>query len=184
MTIYSIYKITNLLNNKVYVGWTSRDPDVRFAEHQKRNKAPINFAIKKYGSDNFRFEVIYMSLDYDHSRNIESVFIQEHNSLIDQWGYNQDRGGTGHKRTQTTIDKHRKKIRGRKQSAEHVEKRKVFGDDNGSSKTWIITFPDGHEETITGITNFAKERGLDPSNLRNTYYGRTRSHKGYAARLA
>lgn len=130
MSIYTLYRITNTVNSKVYIGWTSRNPDIRFGEHQKRNKAPINHAIKKYGVENFRFEILYQSTDYEHSRTMESVFIQDHNSLIDQWGYNQDKGGTGHKRTQATIDKHRRKIQGRKQSAEHIEKRKKVGEAN------------------------------------------------------
>lgn len=183
MSIYTLYKITNTVNLKTYIGWTSRDPQVRFSEHQKRDTYPINHAIKKYGVDSFTFEIIYQSLDEQHSKEIETHFIVEHNSLVSGWGYNQDIGGTGHKRTEETIQKHREKIRGRKQSADHVAKRKVCGGSNGMSKNWIVTFPDGHEEEITGITNFARERGLDPSNLRNTYYGRSSNCKGYKARL-
>ena len=33
--MYSLYKITNLLNNKVYIGVTSRDPEIRFSEHKR-----------------------------------------------------------------------------------------------------------------------------------------------------
>lgn len=183
MNIYSIYKITNLTNNKIYIGWTSRDPNTRFLEHQKRLKSPVSHAINKYGIGGFAFEIIYQSQDYVHSRDIETHFIVEHCSLIEQWGYNQDLGGTGHKRTEATIEKHREKMLGKKQSTEHVAKRRLVGSSNGGSKVWVITFPDGHEEIITGLTLWAKERGLDPSNLRNTHYGRTASHKGYKARL-
>lgn len=131
MTIYSIYKITNLANNKVYVGWTSRDPQQRFLEHQKRIKSPVSHAINKYGVEGFAFEIIYQSQDYVHSRDIETHFIVEHCSLIEQWGYNQDLGGTGHKRTQATIEKHRAAIKGKKQTAEHVAKRIQKGESNG-----------------------------------------------------
>lgn len=139
MNIYSIYKITNLTNSKVYVGWTSRDPQLRFEEHQKTRKpkyqdrSAISYAIEKYGVDSFVFEVVYQSLDYDHSRQMEVVFVQEYNCLVEHWGYNRDLGGTGHKRTQSTIEKHREKIKGKKQSAEHVAKRSaaVTGSKNG-----------------------------------------------------
>ena len=40
-TIYSIYLITNLVNNKTYIGWTSRDPYKRFKEHQS-TRTPKN----------------------------------------------------------------------------------------------------------------------------------------------
>jgi group I intron endonuclease len=132
-TIYSIYKITNLVNSKVYVGWTHRDPSKRFNEHITRNNCPISWSIKKRGADNFLFEVIYQTKDEDHSHEMETYFIKQYNSLIEQWGYNRDLGGTGHKRTSATIEKHREKIKGRKQSAEHIRKRaaSVSGDKNG-----------------------------------------------------
>ena len=129
MTIYSIYKITNSTNSKVYIGWTSRDPSTRFEEHQKTSKpkyqdrSAVSYAIEKYGVDNFTFDIVYQSYDYEHSRTIEAHFIAENNSLVEQWGYNLDMGGTGHKRTESTIEKHRAAITGKKQSAEHIAKR-------------------------------------------------------------
>lgn len=129
MAIYSIYKITNLSNNKTYVGWTSRDPSTRFEEHQKtikpkhQERSAISYAIEKHGVDGFAFEVIYQTKDRSHSQEMETWFIEQHQSLVEQWGYNKDRGGTGHKRTQATIEKHREKIKGRKQSEEHKKKR-------------------------------------------------------------
>lgn len=189
MDIYSIYRITNNVNGKVYVGWTSRDPLIRFEEHQKTRKpkyqdrSVISYAIEKYGVDSFTFEIVYQSCDYDHSREIETHFITEYDSLLEGWGYNIDNGGMGHKRTASTIEKHRAAIKGRKQSAEHIAKRRMLSENNPMSKTWIVTYPDGREESIIGLTLWAKERGLDPSNLRNTYYGRSNSHKGYKARL-
>lgn len=188
MTIYSIYKITNTVNNKVYVGWTSRDPNARFNEHQTRKTAPINFAIKKHGTENFVFEVIYQSLDYEHSRQIETHFIQEFNSLVEQWGYNRDLGGTGHKRTQVTIEKHREKIKGRKQSADHIEKRNASRTKRGNptAKKYIITHPDGTEELIVNLRQFALLHNLDPANLGKVARGvpSNYQHKGYKARFA
>ena len=195
----------------MYVGWTSRDPNARFNEHQTRKTAPINFAIKKHGTENFVFEVIYQSLDYEHSRQIETHFIQEFNSLVEQWGYNRDLGGTGHKRTQVTIEKHREKIKGKKQSADHVEKRKVYGEKNGmygktgeqsprygksqseyqkqrtaeaNCKAYVITHPNGTEETIINLRQFALAHNLDPGNLSQVACGRKSHHKGYKARHA
>jgi group I intron endonuclease len=58
-----IYKITNLINKKVYVGQTTVKPQKRFNQHindSKNNpkKSIIAQAIKKYGVENFSFEVI------------------------------------------------------------------------------------------------------------------------------
>lgn len=132
MSIYSIYIITNLINNKKYIGWTSRDPNKRYKEHQKTSKPKyqdrsiISIAIEKYGVDNFLFEVLYQSKDYDHSKEMEQKFVLENNCLLENmggWGYNIDKGGNGHKRSPITIEKHRQKILGRKQSEEHKRKR-------------------------------------------------------------
>jgi group I intron endonuclease len=139
MDIYSLYKITNLINNKVYVGWTSRDPFQRYKEHQctrkpkHQDRSIISYAIEKYGKDNFTFEIIYQSQDYEHSREIETYFIAEHNSTVDNHGYNIDLGGTGHKRSKSTIEKHRKQIKGRKQTEEHKKKKAdaISGEKNG-----------------------------------------------------
>ena len=53
-----IYKITNLINDKKYVG-QSIHIDRRWKEHiyQNRNSA-IHQAIEKYGIENFIFEII------------------------------------------------------------------------------------------------------------------------------
>lgn len=194
MDIYSIYRITNNVNGKVYVGWTSRDPLVRFEEHQKTRKpkyqdrSAISHAIEKYGVNSFTFEILYQSYDYDHSREIETHFITECNSLLEGWGYNIDNGGTGHKRTASTIEKHRAAIKGRKQSAEHIAKRNASRTKNGNptAKTYIITHPNGDEEIITNLRQFAILHNLDPANLGKIARG-VRSnyqHKGYKARFA
>lgn len=53
-----IYKITNKINNKIYIGQSVRI-EIRFQEHcyPSANKV-IDKAIKKYGKENFSFDVI------------------------------------------------------------------------------------------------------------------------------
>ena len=58
-----IYKITNLLNNKVYIGQTIRTDQSRWRRHildAKNNKLNTHFAraIRKYGEENFSVEII------------------------------------------------------------------------------------------------------------------------------
>lgn len=56
-----LYKITNLVNDKLYIGITSR-PEIRRKEHlygkPRKNVSLIKQAVIKYGPDNFKFEVI------------------------------------------------------------------------------------------------------------------------------
>ena len=59
-----IYKITNLINNKIYIGQTVSSIYKRFQDHIYSSKAnfkdaPIlNNAINKYGKENFTIEAI------------------------------------------------------------------------------------------------------------------------------
>lgn len=91
--IKAIYKITNLLNNKIYIG-QSIHPEKRWKEHQQHSKAcddnyPIHLAINKYGANNFSFEILEWTEDYD---NEEKRLINYFNSLI-PYGYNIIEGG-------------------------------------------------------------------------------------------
>ena len=52
-----IYKITNKINGKKYVG-QSNNINRRFSEHCLRSEIPIDIAIQKYGKENFVFEVL------------------------------------------------------------------------------------------------------------------------------
>lgn len=81
-----IYKITNLLNDKVYIG-QSVHIERRFQEHCGSNvDSYIHNAIQKYGKDNFKFEVIEQCNPKDLDKR-EEYWIQFYNSLKPN-GYN------------------------------------------------------------------------------------------------
>lgn len=88
-----IYKITNQLNNKCYIGQTT-DYKRRFQEHKnlgygvEENKL-LYYAIKKYGIENFSFEVIEDKTSKYNER--EKYWIQYYDSFEN--GYNMTEGG-------------------------------------------------------------------------------------------
>lgn len=122
MTTYSIYRITNLCNNKVYIGWTSRTPSHRFGQHKSNKSSSIGLAIKKYGKENFLFDVIYQSQDIEHSKKMECYFILEYNSLVGHGGYNIESGGDGKQTSELTKKKLSEAHLGKKLSDEHKKK--------------------------------------------------------------
>lgn len=84
-----IYKITNKINGKKYVG-QSNNINRRFSEHCLRSEIPIDIAIQKYGKENFLFEVLEeCSLDELDSKEI--YWIEKENSF--KGGYNCNVGG-------------------------------------------------------------------------------------------
>lgn len=100
MSIYSIYKATNIFNGKIYIGFDSHWPK-RKREHlyASRHGSTLYFhnALPKYGSDSFTWEVICQSKDGQHLLNeMEPYFIKEFNSFhMNGHGYNMTLGGEG-----------------------------------------------------------------------------------------
>lgn len=88
-----IYKITNLVNNKIYIGSTIKKPSSRWSGHlweafTKKSKYAVHQAMRKYGKQQFHFEVIFCTKDLEGLEIIEDLFIKEYNSLNGDNGYN------------------------------------------------------------------------------------------------
>lgn len=87
-----IYKITNLLNGKVYIGQSIRDIQQRFIRHindSLNNKLGTHFAraIRKYGEDNFikvkcRSELTGEELVFDTVEECQDYFGEKHHRFI------------------------------------------------------------------------------------------------------
>ena len=85
---YNVYKHTNLINNKSYIGITSQKCENRWGINGKGYGLQPKFyhAIQKYGWDNFQHEVLYTNLDKDTALQIEANLIQKYDSIEN--GYN------------------------------------------------------------------------------------------------
>ena len=93
-----IYKITNIINNKVYIGKTSKTIEKRFEEHKKKaseysNRHLYN-AMNFYGIDNFQIEQIE-SCPNDQLNKKEIYWISFFDSTNSDKGYNLTLGGDG-----------------------------------------------------------------------------------------
>lgn len=87
-----IYKITNNINGKIYIG-QSNNIQRRFSEHQtkgEQSRIPVDIAIQKYGKENFSFEVIE-ECSIEQLNEKETKWITYFNSVEN--GYNCSIGG-------------------------------------------------------------------------------------------
>ena len=94
-----IYKITNTVSKKCYIGETTEvNPEDRWKRHKQtiskgRGCPALGDAIKKYGLDKFTFQVLIICFDED--RYIyEKEYIKKYNSVVPN-GYNILEGGAG-----------------------------------------------------------------------------------------
>ena len=94
-----IYKITNDINQKVYIGKTEQTVEERFKEHgreyrKKRcEKRPLYSAMKKYGTEHLHVELVE---ETDNPEEREQYWIKFYNSY-GSTGYNATMGGDGKK---------------------------------------------------------------------------------------
>ena len=92
-----IYKATNLINNKTYIGQTVLDLNTRRRQHENSYKYKSCYAfsraIKKYGKENFKWEVIDTATTIEELNEKESYYIEFYKSLTSQNGYNLKGGG-------------------------------------------------------------------------------------------
>lgn len=136
-----IYVITNLINSKIYVG-QSVNPIQRFYNHihDSRANSLIYNAIKKYGKENFSFEIILCCFDIETIDKLEQTYISLYNSNNRNFGYNIESGGSltknktietrqkisaakkGVKRTPEQIIKMSQYLTGIPKSKDHIEK--------------------------------------------------------------
>ena len=94
----SIYCITNMLNNKKYIGKTLDSLEKRFNEHirdsrrERCEKRPLYDAFNKHGIENFKIELVE-ECSYELLSNREIYWIQKLDTYSN--GYNATLGGDG-----------------------------------------------------------------------------------------
>lgn len=92
-----IYKITNTVNGKVYIGKT-KDPEKRWQRHLYFARAHKNRklydSMNHYGYETFQFEVIE-ACDDEEIDDRERYYIAQYNATDANYGYNTTAGGDG-----------------------------------------------------------------------------------------
>ena len=94
-----IYKITNKINGKCYIGKTERTIEIRWKEHLKNYtksveySKPLYAAMRKYGAENFFIEEIE-KVDNNSTLNEREIYWIEYYQSFKN-GYNATLGGDG-----------------------------------------------------------------------------------------
>ena len=129
-----IYKITNIQNNKIYIGQTIRPIQDRFNRHINdaiNNILDTHFAraIRKYGKDNFIIEEIDIAKNQDELNLKEQYWIQYYQAI--EKGYNETDaiskcgGNTYKSKTEEEMNIIKKKIRQTKLGNKNPMARKI-----------------------------------------------------------
>ena len=122
-----IYKITNLLNNRSYVG-QRKFSDSSLLDEYFGSGTYLRRSVKKHGRQNFKKEILKDNINCQTAANIfETVYIKKEDTLFPN-GYNLTKDGrcfgahTGHKHSEKTKRKISLTHKGKRKSRESIEK--------------------------------------------------------------
>ena len=158
-----IYKITNLINGKIYIGQVyNKSIEARFIRHcdgaSKTSKSYLAKAIHKYGKNNFKYEEIEECYSVKELNEREQFWIAHYNSTNGDIGYNLTPDGEGGNTYLCKSDKEMSVIRSKISEA---NKGKNNGNSNQLKVKSIITGEEHHFDTLGETANFfnIKSRG-------------------------
>jgi group I intron endonuclease len=163
---YKCYKITNIINNKIYIGQTKLTVEQRFKEHyrtmQRGSKYAIHRAIRKYGIDNFKIELLFEFNTREEVDKKEIELIAEYECLNKKKGYNTSKGGSGG----DTLSYHENKEEIFKKQ---TESREIFYKNNpDKNKKRIENLRKAYDANKQNVINCIKQRWAD-DDFKKTY---------------
>lgn len=194
-----IYSATNIINNKKYIGQTKQGLEIRkhahLSSYKKEQKTVFQKALKKYGEENFIWEII------DYAKTPEEIDLKErywinYYNTFKQGGYNMTPGGQLFKFTNdewlhiSLLHDNRKVMVFNKKGnyIETVESKKIFSvkyncrlqdtiivlnDIKSSVKDYILIYEDEYSEEllISKIKRTRNNRDFIVKDLNNNIIG-------------
>ena len=179
----SIYKITNIINGKCYIG-QSQAVNKRLSDHKYNSTSKDKFndipklynAIRKYGKNNFKFEIISNDIDNWQLDFWERFYICLYNSVYN--GYNIAFGGNttlGLHHTTETKNKISNSLLGN--IVPEYVKKKIS--EKMIMYNYIFLSPEHIQYFTNNLEKLCKEFNLDPGCMNKVCNGKRRHHKGW-----
>lgn len=146
---YVVYKITNIINNKIYIGMTGNletrwsGNGTQYRPHNNDNHRPFWNAINKYGWDNFKKEIIEDKLTFEEAIEGEIFYIAFFDATNREIGYNLSPGGNGGR----IYLEHPKGMLGKEQTTYQKENHKKWASnkDNNCMTNGKVVWGETHE---------------------------------------
>lgn len=181
-----VYKITNLINNKIYIGQTTQPINRRFSQHCEKRNSIISLAINKYGKHNFKLDVLFEAISLEQLNEKEQDYINLYDSLL-PFGYNVCSGGNNFKHSTKTKIKLSKAKKGKSCKAQSLamlgkkqtlETRKKKALQKGI-KTFSVYKNNQLVASYVSIGLCAEILELVASCISRCLSGKRKSHKGF-----
>lgn len=151
-----IYKTTNLINNKIYVGMHSTD---NLNDGYLGSGWILKQAIKKYSKENFKREVLLVLPSRKEAREVEALLVDTE-FISRQNTYNLQEGGMGVEN-------------------QWGENNSAFGKVANNAKGVLAEHLDGRQLKFNSIQECADSLGFARGNIRNLLYKGIRGRRGW-----
>ena len=196
-----IYKITNKINNKVYIGQTVDSLHNRFIRHKSlcNNEIITTYlhrAMNKYGLDNFICTTLEKCSSKEELNEMEFHYIKQYNSLCPD-GYNMTLGGEGtigrickpetrakiskNKRGKPLSERHKKLLSNMRKGVPK-SKAHILNVAKSKSKYWLIIYPNNDNVVIRNLSEFCRNNNLNDRAMGMVSRGERTHHKGFKCR--
>ncbi len=197
-----VYKATNKVNDKVYIGQTLYPLNIRISQHKheanrKYKNSHFYKAIRKYGIESFEWSILG-EYAIDKLNKAEIKMIERFDSFYN--GYNLTIGGDGVKGLEgknhpfygrslpvKTINKIKETFKKNKTvvgknnpmyGKKHTKKTKIKMS-KAKKSYWLIIFPDGKKQVVDHLMNFCDANNLCWTHMYDVASGKVKHHKKY-----
>lgn len=184
-----IYKATNKINGKCYIGQTVKTLNKRIPSHKcdaltRNSSYGFHRALRKYGFDSFTWEILCECETKGEMNEMEYHYIKQYRSHGSENGYNMTWGGDGGP-IMYGEDNPAKRPEVRKKISKALKgsnkgRSRIGGKNSPFAKEWEITFPDGKIENILCLKSFCKEYNLTYPLMFHVIKGWQKHHKGFS----